>query len=407
MRIAYLAPEFVPPWGGVGVYSTHLIKELSKYRDMEIHVFTPVRGEGYDKKKVEAMFGGRVKIFNISVARDEFVYNLIFQYNVAKQLPEFHRKYHYDIIHAANLVHMPDIFLKFRELDARFVVTAHTTIEGQLRGLVSKNKGLFHLAPSEKGSVIAFPYIWLMEQLYLRKTGYMISVSHRSRQEFIASGFKGRITTIHNGTDTSLFNSRLSKENAHKLFPQLKGKKNLVLYAGRLISQKGIRIFIEMASRLSGRGIHFVIAGNGDVNGLKRLIKKYSLKESEYSFLGFVKNTDMGSLYRLCSVFVLPSYSENLPISIIEAMSCGCVPIASDVGAVREIIRDGIDGFTVMPGDVEGLLHLTSYIVENRQLRRAMADEGSRRARERFSVRMMARKTREFYEMMINENPAS
>jgi len=44
VRLAFLAPEFLPPVGGVGIYSVHLVKDLSKERDTDIHVFAPSRG---------------------------------------------------------------------------------------------------------------------------------------------------------------------------------------------------------------------------------------------------------------------------------------------------------------------------------------------------------------------------
>ncbi len=56
MKLAFLAPEFLPTWGGVGTYSVELIKNLCKDENIEIHVITPARGKDYDKK--------RFKIFN-------------------------------------------------------------------------------------------------------------------------------------------------------------------------------------------------------------------------------------------------------------------------------------------------------------------------------------------------------
>ncbi|MFH1072171.1 MAG: hypothetical protein V1743_01960 [Nanoarchaeota archaeon] len=52
MRVAILAPEFIPTWGGVGIYTVELVRELARYSDLEIHVITPRLGEGYDPKTV-------------------------------------------------------------------------------------------------------------------------------------------------------------------------------------------------------------------------------------------------------------------------------------------------------------------------------------------------------------------
>ncbi|GAI38851.1 unnamed protein product, partial [marine sediment metagenome] len=98
MKLAFLAPEFLPPLGGVGIYSVNLIKELSKHQDFDIHVFTPARGDNYDKESVLAYFGHRVQLHNISVARDDFVYNFAFQRQVFRQLPKYHQQYKYNLV---------------------------------------------------------------------------------------------------------------------------------------------------------------------------------------------------------------------------------------------------------------------------------------------------------------------
>jgi hypothetical protein len=57
LRVAFLAPEFLPNLGGVGIYSINLVKELSKDSDFDIHVFTPTRGKDYDRQRVLDYFG--------------------------------------------------------------------------------------------------------------------------------------------------------------------------------------------------------------------------------------------------------------------------------------------------------------------------------------------------------------
>jgi glycosyltransferase involved in cell wall biosynthesis len=67
--------------------------------------------------------------------------------------------------------------------------------------------------------------------------------------------------------------------------------------------------------------------------------------------LGYRSKTDLLELYNLSDVFVLASYSEGLPRVVIEAMACGCIPIATDVGSTAVIVKDGFNGFLVHTGD--------------------------------------------------------
>jgi len=84
LKIAMLAPEFLPNWGGAGTYSILLARELSKTD--EVHVFTTLRSSngqtGKGTKEIEAYFDGRVKIHLVSRAKENFWYNAIFQFNV-------------------------------------------------------------------------------------------------------------------------------------------------------------------------------------------------------------------------------------------------------------------------------------------------------------------------------------
>ncbi len=132
MKLAFLTPEFLPPLGGVGTYSVNLIKELSRYDDLDIHVFTPARGKDYDRDSVASYFGHRIKLHNISKARGDFLYNLAFQQQVFLELPKHHQKYKYDLIHVASLTNMPDILLKFRPLPLLPDFSNRCYIDGKL-----------------------------------------------------------------------------------------------------------------------------------------------------------------------------------------------------------------------------------------------------------------------------------
>jgi len=404
MIIAYLAPEFYPPWGGVGVYSINLIKELSKQNDLEIHVFTPKKGNDYDKKKVVEYFDNNIHLHNISFAGagDNFTYNLFFQLAVLKKLPAYNRKFKYDLIHSANIVHMPDIFLKFKDnLGISSLATAHTTIKGQVSGFLKGNKNFFKMAPSERWSILAFPYISVLERQYLKKTSHLITVSKKFagvlKDDY---GFKGIVESIHNGIDISCFDyDRI--DDPYEKFPGLEGKPPIVLYAGRLITQKGLEVFVKAISELGDIDAHFVFAGKGSRTGLFELFKKYGISKERHTFLGFIQNKDLPWLYKTSSIYVLPSYYENLPIGLLEAMSMKNACIATDVGAVDEIIEDEKDGYIINQGDSDALVRRIRFLIENDDVRKNLGIKAHKKVYEKFTSNVMANKTREFYEKVL------
>lgn len=403
MKIAFLSSEFLPPLGGAGIYAVNLVKELSKCEDLDIHVFTPVRGDDYDRESVLSYFGHRIKIHNIAVARDDFVYNLAFQRQVFRELPKYHQQYHYELIHAANLVNMPDIFLKFRPLNVPTITTVHSTIKGQVSGFLNASKNPFSLAHSEKWSLATYPLINLLERIYLGKSKYFITVSRKSAEIMKHEHhFKGIIEVIHNGVDLELYDYEKTGDPYQK-FPQLKGKGPIVLYAGRLLAQKGLNLFSQAIGHLKDTNAHFVFAGRGSPRLLFRALQRYGVPQKRYTYLGFMSpGRDLASVYKLSSIFILPSFSENFPFSLLEAMAMKVPCVASDVGAISEIIGDGKTGLLFPAGDLESLVSHIRALLQDDSKRREIAEAGQQKVVTEFTSTHMAKKHKEFYGRVLS-----
>lgn len=90
MNIAFLAPEFMPNWGGAGSYAIELVRYLSKKH--EVHVVTLRRqidkGSAYSDEKILNFFDNKIHLYTISDASDTFLYNAAFQYACFKHLPK-------------------------------------------------------------------------------------------------------------------------------------------------------------------------------------------------------------------------------------------------------------------------------------------------------------------------------
>lgn len=402
MKLAFLAPEFLPPLGGVGIYAVNLVKELSKCSDLEIHVFTPARGDNYDRESVLSYFGNRIKLHNISVARDDFAYNFAFQRQVVRQLPKYHQQYKYDLIHAANLVNMPDIFLKFRSLPVPTITTVHTTIKGQVQGFLQTSKNPFSLAHSEKWSLAAYPFVSLLERIYRSRTKYFISVSRKSaeimKREY---HFKGIIEPIYNGIDLELYDYEKTGDPYQK-FPQLRGKGPVVLYAGRLIARKGLKLFAQAISQLRDTAAYFLFTGRGSPEFLSNTLQQYRVSKERYAYLGFVPTEVLPSVCKLSSIFVLPSFYENFPFSLLEAMSMKVPCIASNVGAVDEIIDDGNTGLLFPVGDLQSLVSHSRTLLKDESKRKRIGEAGYGKVITQFTSVRMAERHRQFYNRVLD-----
>ena len=128
-----------------------------------------------------------------------------------------------------------------------------------------------------------------------------------------------------------------------------------VLFLGLIGDNKGIFDILAMLGKhraeLAGK-LRLTIGGNGEVERLQQAIKYHGI-ESMVSFVGWVTGQQKQRLLCESDVYLLPSYSEGLPVSILEAMSAGLAILSTPVGGIPEIVTDGLNGYLVEPGDQE------------------------------------------------------
>ncbi|MFC1951680.1 glycosyltransferase [Chloroflexota bacterium] len=122
---------------------------------------------------------------------------------------------------------------------------------------------------------------------------------------------------------------------------------NLVAYISRLSEGKGILNFMEALTRVlvSRTDISFLIGGDGPLRGkVNDYLDKANLR-GKVNFVGWIPHDELSEYLNDIKLLVLPSYTEALPNIILEAMACGTPVLATTVGAIPDIIRDGETGF--------------------------------------------------------------
>lgn len=154
-------------------------------------------------------------------------------------------------------------------------------------------------------------------------------------------------------------------------------KKPRIIYMGHLYRQKGIIDLVEAFRDLPGN-FQLDICGDGDAEVRKYVIQKANESQGRMIYHGVVQGNKKVELYQGAMLFCLPSYAEGLPISMLEAMSCGCVPVVSNVGAIDEVI-DQTNGFLVRPGDLQGIVYGLLGAYENWQTMSKRCAQSSKR----------------------------
>jgi glycosyltransferase involved in cell wall biosynthesis len=121
--------------------------------------------------------------------------------------------------------------------------------------------------------------------------------------------------------------------------------------------------------------------GTDEVGWFKVLANRTGVAGS-VEFLESVSQEKLLSLYADCDVVALPSRNEGWGLSLMEGMVCGKPVVATKVGGIPELVRDGAEGILVEPADVIGLADALCKLLEDPEMRARMGEAGNKRARE-------------------------
>jgi glycosyltransferase involved in cell wall biosynthesis len=161
-----------------------------------------------------------------------------------------------------------------------------------------------------------------------------------------------------------------------------------IVFLGLLSNKKGFFDLLEVFEKLVKEeyNIELFIGGSGKTNKLEERIGRSALK-NRIHYLGWINENQKDRLLISSDVFVLPSYGEAMPMSILEAMAYGLAVISTPVGSIPELVEDGVTGFLVKPGDLTGLHSRLKTLVEQRKLRIQMGRNGRLKVEKNFDIR--------------------
>lgn len=166
-------------------------------------------------------------------------------------------------------------------------------------------------------------------------------------------------------------------EKQNKLNKRSNNDNLILLFLGRLGERKGIFDLLEVLSNmneLNKNAIELYIGGDGEVKRLEESIKDNNLKNVH--FVGWVKDQQKDKLLNKCDVFVLPSYNEGLPISLLEAMSYGKPILSTETGGIPRILKNNVNGFLIEPGNKTQLQESILKYINKKELLETHGNEG-------------------------------
>jgi len=177
------------------------------------------------------------------------------------------------------------------------------------------------------------------------------------------------------------------------------------LFLGAVGERKGVPELLEAAHRLHAQGLpfHIWIAGSeekqGELLAARRKIGDLRL-EAVCELTGDVREERKQDLLKRADLFVLPSHHEGLPIAMLEGMAAGLAVVATPVGGIPEVVKDGYNGFLVPPGNVEALAEKLALLVQNPQLCRTMGQLNRKIAEQELDVKPYAARLVQLYQSL-------
>jgi len=199
------------------------------------------------------------------------------------------------------------------------------------------------------------------------------------------------VRLAYNGLDTSIFQA----DGPRAELPST--DKGLVIgVICALRPEKGLLTLLEAFDRVRGAypGVKLLIVGSGPM-----LEQLQSLAGPDCHFQPAVR--EVAPWLRAIDIFVLPSLSEALSNSLMEAMSCGCCPVASEVGGNPELVEEGRSGLLFPAGDSRALAACLTRVLDDAPLRRRLASNAAVRMRDHFTRADSARAMASIYDEFL------
>ena len=263
---------------------------------------------------------------------------------------------------------------------------AHMPISGFLARMAARRAGVPRIAYTCHGFLFNEQGSWprrgaslLMERIAGRATDVFMTVSAEEADDARRLGIHANPVAVGNGRDPAVFRPDATLRQRVRAEFGTPAERVVVLAASRLVRIKG---YAELAAAMrSVRDAELWVAGERLASDrgedMLALLRAAGLGE-RLRLLGY--RHDVAALLAAADIFVLPSYFEGLPMSIIEAMLSGLPVVASDISGPREQVIPEVTGLLVPPRAIEPLAAALSRLVGDPALRNAMGRAGRERA---------------------------
>ncbi len=319
-------------------------------------------------------------------------------------------------------------FLRLRKLIAAFqpdIVHTHAAKAGALGRLAAWSCGVPIVVHTFHGHVFhsyfnrAVSALFVRIERYLAKRSHCIVAISDQQKHDLVERFRicpsHKVEVIPLGLDLERF--RKGQEAKRMRFRAHHGVADhevVISIVGRLVPVKNHRLFIEAIyrlTRLTDRALKVFIVGDGALRQtLMQQARQFGLlvgdasgehRQAMITFTSWVREID--EVYAGSDVVALTSYNEGTPVSLIEAIVAGKPIVSTLVGAVGDLVKDGINGFLIQNFDSDAFAQALCRLVEDATLRHTMGTALTRQIEERYGYWRLIAETGRLYRRLLRQ----
>ncbi len=394
MKILHIASSYYPAFKmGGPIQSVYLLNKFLAKQGVEITVYTTNAGLKSDKN---LLLGEKVEIDGVKVfyfpyyGYIHWTFSPVLFWQIKKNIKNF------DLIHITGVWNFPVCAAAFW---ARFYKKPY---------IISSRGSLMKNPLAKKSFFKKIFYLWLIAKRDLKNAAAVHFTVEVEKEEYVKAGLQfQKAIIIPNSIDINEYeNTKLQKYFRDKF--GISHDKKIILFLGRLNWIKGLDTLILALAEVMKKEPNavLILAGPDDGNYKKEIelkIVNCKLKISkDVIFTGMLLGEDKVAAFRESDVFVLPSYSENFGVAVVEAMATGLpVVITKGVGISKELKQSGAG--LVIEKDFKQIAEAILKILNNSDLAQKMGAAGKKLIEAKFSAQKVAKKFIKEYNQILRE----
>jgi glycosyltransferase involved in cell wall biosynthesis len=240
------------------------------------------------------------------------------------------------------------------------------------------------------------PHHWRIDEK-TKRARFVACISHFCRSQLMCFARHDdweKLHIIHCGVDPARY--RKTWHSGQRL-----------LFVGRLAGVKGVPVLLEAMAKLKDMpDLKLTLIGDGpDRGAIEAAVADWRLQE-RVTFLGYRSQAEVAEQLNETDLFVLPSFAEGVPVVLMEAMASGVPVITTQIAGIPELVRQGVSGWLVPPGDAEALAKVIRRGLEDPAEREAMGIEGRETVEAEYNIHIeAARLSRLFTDYAAGRTP--